>query len=91
MPARRAETDTARVGAAPSWATFPRTHPPHGEDRAHPSEALRPLQGAQHALFRVQVSAEGPWIFVCGACLALVKPGNPDYRYGGTWKSRKRH
>ena len=43
------------------------------------------------ALFRVQVSAEGPWIFVCGACLELVKPGNPHYRYGGTWKSRKRH
>ncbi len=43
------------------------------------------------ALFRVQVSAEGLWIFVCGACLELVKPGNPDYRYGGTWKSRKRH
>jgi hypothetical protein len=48
VPARRVETDTARVGAAPSRTTFPRTHPPHGEDQAHPSEALRPLQGAQH-------------------------------------------
>lgn len=43
------------------------------------------------ALFRVRVEADGPWIFVCEACLEIVKPGNEHYRYGGTWKSRKRH
>lgn len=46
---------------------------------------------ARDALYRVRVAAEGPWVFVCEACLSAVKPGNPHYRYGGTWKSKKRH
>ncbi len=41
-------------------------------------------------LYRVQVEAEGPWIFVCRGCWDRVAPGNPAYRYGGTWKARKR-
>lgn len=42
-------------------------------------------------LYRVRIEAEGDWVFVCPTCLQRVKPGNPYYRYGGTWKSKKRH
>lgn len=43
------------------------------------------------ALFRVQIEKDGDWIFVCRACLDEVRPKNQNYRYGGTWKSKKRH
>ena len=43
------------------------------------------------ALYRAQVRREGPWAFFCGPCLLRVKAGNEEYRYGGTWKRRKRH
>jgi len=42
-------------------------------------------------LFRVRIAKDGDWIFVCKVCIELVKPNNPDYQYGGTWKSKKRH
>ena len=42
-------------------------------------------------LYRVRIDEDGAWIFVCPACLDKVKPGNPHYQYGGTWKSKKRH
>jgi len=42
-------------------------------------------------LFRVRVVKNGDWIFICKTCIELVKPGNPAYQYGGTWKSKKRH
>jgi hypothetical protein len=42
-------------------------------------------------LFRVRIEKEGVWIFVCRDCLEKVKPENPHYQYGGTWKSKKRH
>ena len=45
---------------------------------------------AASALYRVRVELDGPWIFVCEACLDAVKPDNPHYRYGGTWKAKKR-
>lgn len=41
-------------------------------------------------LFRVRRDAAGEWIFVCEGCHGEVSRDNPDYRYGGTWKSRKR-
>jgi hypothetical protein len=41
-------------------------------------------------LFRVkhlQVHyAKKEWIFVCEDCLNELKPNNPHYQYGGTWK-----
>ena len=43
------------------------------------------------ALYRAQAAADGPWRFYCGPCLLWVKEGNAAYRYGGTWKRRKRH
>ena len=45
----------------------------------------------QDTLFRVRIEKDGSWIFVCEDCLAKVKLNNPDYQYGGTWKSKKRH
>ena len=42
-------------------------------------------------LYRVRIERAGNWIFVCPACLEKVKPDNPHYQYGGTWKSTKRH
>jgi len=45
----------------------------------------------EEVLYRVRVDEFRVWIFVCPACLEQVKPGNPLYQYGGTWKSKKRH
>lgn len=42
-------------------------------------------------LYRVRIVGDGDWLFVCPSCLEDVKPGNPHYQYGGTWKSKKRH
>jgi hypothetical protein len=42
-------------------------------------------------LFRVRIERDGDWVFVCDDCLEKVKPNNPHYQYGGTWKSKKRH
>jgi len=45
----------------------------------------------KEVLYRVRIDASLHWIFVCPACLECVKPNNPLYQYGGTWKSKKRH
>lgn len=37
-------------------------------------------------LFRVQYEEKREWVFICTSCLNEVKPENPHYRYGGTWK-----
>lgn len=42
-------------------------------------------------LYRVRIDASRQWQFICPACLEHVKPANPYYQYGGTWKSKKRH
>ena len=42
-------------------------------------------------LYRVRIDESRRWGFVCPACLERLKPGNPFYQYGGTWKSKKRH
>ena len=41
-------------------------------------------------LYRVRIEQAGDWVFVCPTCLQAVKPDNPHYLYGGTWKSRTR-
>ena len=27
------------------------------------------------------------WVFLCVDCLNELKPNNPHYKYGGTWKA----
>jgi hypothetical protein len=55
------------------------------------TKACQCCQKPGDTLYRVRVDESRNWIFVCPACLELVKPGNPLYHYGGTWKSKKRH
>ena len=31
--------------------------------------------------------AQKQWVFLCKKCLNEVKPNNPHYKYGGTWKT----
>lgn len=40
--------------------------------------------------YRIQYEESGDWVLVCPACWHQVSPNNPFYRYGGTWKARKR-
>ena len=43
------------------------------------------------ALYRCRYGAVSDWVFLCSACLDVVKTAHPEtYQYGGTWKSRKR-
>ncbi|MEM6515059.1 MAG: hypothetical protein AAF688_02670 [Bacteroidota bacterium] len=37
-------------------------------------------------IYRIQYKPGKTWEFVCESCLLGVKPNNPHYRYGGTWK-----
>ncbi|MBE9179424.1 hypothetical protein IQ268_12710 [Oculatella sp. LEGE 06141] len=41
-------------------------------------------------LYRVQMDESGQWFFVCDRCLPTLKDNNSAYRYGGTWKAKKR-
>ena len=45
----------------------------------------------EDTLYRIRLDESRIWLFVCLSCLENVKPGNPHYQYGGTWKSKKRH
>lgn len=56
-----------------------------------PTRVKRCAQCQQPApvLFRVSSEPEADWVFVCAACLPLLKHNNPNYRYGGTWKAQK--
>ena len=40
--------------------------------------------------YRIQYEAEGNWVMVCRDCWDLVSQDNPYYRYGGTWKAKKK-
>ncbi|MEM9150465.1 MAG: hypothetical protein AAGB19_08425 [Cyanobacteria bacterium P01_F01_bin.3] len=40
--------------------------------------------------YRIQYQASGEWVLVCPECWHQVRPDNPHYRYGGTWKAKKR-
>jgi hypothetical protein len=52
-------------------------------------KSCQQCQQQQPVLYRVKHSPQADWQFVCLACLPKLKQANPDYRYGGTWKSRK--
>ncbi|WP_019009176.1 hypothetical protein [Deinococcus aquatilis] len=36
----------------------------------------------------IRAEAEG-WVFLCPPCRRKAEEGNPEYRYGGTWKAEK--
>ena len=44
----------------------------------------------QDTLFRIRIQENKNWVFVCQDCLKIVRPENPHYLYGGTWKNRKK-
>ena len=37
-------------------------------------------------MYRVQYKEQKVWCLICKSCLVSIKPNNPHYRYGGTWK-----
>ena len=39
--------------------------------------------------YRVQYQASPDWAMVCRDCWSQIKD-DPQYRYGGTWKARKK-
>ncbi|MBW4514764.1 MAG: hypothetical protein KME11_06015 [Timaviella obliquedivisa GSE-PSE-MK23-08B] len=41
-------------------------------------------------LYRVQYDASQQWLFVCDRCFPSMSQDNLNYRYGGTWKARKK-
>jgi len=55
------------------------------------TKACQHCEQVSDVLYRVRYDATRNWFFVCPKCLEQVKPGNPLYQYGGTWKSKKRH
>ena len=40
--------------------------------------------------YRIQYDRSHNWVLVCPNCWQQVSQNNPDYRYGGTWKARKK-
>ena len=40
--------------------------------------------------YRIQYEANENWQIVCRDCWDLVSRDNPHYRYGGTWKAKKK-
>lgn len=40
--------------------------------------------------YRIQTEVNGPWQLVCPECQAQAALHEPDYRYGGTWKAKRR-
>ena len=46
---------------------------------------------AKEVLYRCRYDGLKDWVFLCGKCLVKVKSRfEENYRYGGTWKSKKR-
>lgn len=41
--------------------------------------------------YRIKYQPEGEWVLVCPSCWQQVSRDNPYYRYGGTWKARKKN
>jgi hypothetical protein len=42
-------------------------------------------------MYRVQFDSSNKWVFICKVCLEKLKPNNPHYKYGGTWKNKLFH
>ena len=43
-------------------------------------------------LYRIQIDPRQGWLFACPADRRRLEAEHPGgYRYGGTWKARKRH
>ncbi len=42
-------------------------------------------------LYRVQLGINQPWIYLCPMCRTKAELEFTAYRYGGTWKAKKRH
>ena len=40
--------------------------------------------------YRIQYREDGDWIMVCPDCWQQVSQDNPHYRYGGTWKAKRK-
>ena len=55
------------------------------------TKACQRCSKIEETLYRGRFDGSRNWSFVCPECLKTVKPGNPHYQYGGTWKSKKRH
>lgn len=41
--------------------------------------------------YRIQYDSTEKWVLVCPHCWQQVSQNNPYYRYGGTWKARRRN
>ena len=40
--------------------------------------------------YRIQYQEDGDWVLVCSDCWQEVSHNNPHYRYGGTWKAKRK-
>ncbi|MEE4299159.1 MAG: hypothetical protein V2J24_06940 [Pseudomonadales bacterium] len=40
--------------------------------------------------YRIQTEPSGPWQLVCPECQTKAARSEPRYRYGGTWKAKRR-
>lgn len=40
--------------------------------------------------YRIQYDKSDNWVLVCPQCWQKASANNDDYRYGGTWKARKK-
>jgi hypothetical protein len=40
--------------------------------------------------YRIQYQENGDWVLVCPDCWQEVSQDNPNYRYGGTWKAKRK-
>jgi hypothetical protein len=41
--------------------------------------------------YRIQHDVSQQWVLACPDCRQKLAENNPHYRYGGTWKAKKRH
>ncbi|MEM1142524.1 MAG: hypothetical protein AAF671_11930 [Pseudomonadota bacterium] len=40
--------------------------------------------------YRIQLDDSNTWYLVCPSCQQKYSLHNPNYRYGGTWKAKKK-
>lgn len=58
--------------------------------RVRPPKPCHRCQQTSDHLYRVCTSQNPLWALLCKDCQVATK-AMPGYRYGGTWKSNKRH